>query len=367
MALLLVAAAFGAAVDDLGTIVRPTAKIETDPMPHTNDAADDPAIWVHPTDREKSLILGSDKQGGVHTYGLNGKQRQVVSETCLPNNVDVLYGIKWGDGRMDLAVASCRSEKERGVKIWSINAQTGELKDVTEGGVIPVFAGGHAKGEPYGICGYTSAKSGKGYFFVNNKVGAVEQYEMTADGKGLVNGTLVRSLKVNTLPEGCVADNELGFLYLGEERIGIWKFSAEPDAPVEGKLIHKVGEHGLTADVEGLTIYYAQDKKGYLIVSSQGNNTFKVYDRAGQNTYILTIDPAEAQLDDVNDTDGIDVINVPLGKAFPKGLFIVQDGTNKKAQVLKNQNFKLYAWEDIAGEKLLVDTQRPVRRAVPQR
>ena len=48
----------------------------------------------------------------------------------------------------------------------------------------------------------------------------------------------------------------------------------------------------LVPDVEGLTIYYGEDGNGYLLASSQGNNTFAIYDkpngmaslRAGSNS-----------------------------------------------------------------------------------
>lgn len=40
-----------------------TAQTETAPVPESGDAADDPAIWVHPTDPARSLI-GNDKKGG---------------------------------------------------------------------------------------------------------------------------------------------------------------------------------------------------------------------------------------------------------------------------------------------------------------
>src|SRR5437764_15438499 len=43
-----------------------------------------------------------------------------------------------------------------------------------------------------------------------------------------------------------------------------------------------------------LAIYYATSGRGYLIASSQGNNTYKVYERAGANRYVLTIDPKGA-------------------------------------------------------------------------
>jgi len=113
-----------------------------------------------------------------------------------------------------------------------------------------------------------------------------------------------------------------------------------------------VGENGLAADVEGLTIYYSARGRGYLIASSQGNNSYKVYDRAGENRYALTIDPKAGGIDDVSETDGICVTSCPTSRQFAKGVFVVQDGANAGG----NQNFKLYGWEDIAGTNLLVDT-----------
>jgi 3-phytase len=87
--------------------------------------------------------------------------------------------------------------------------------------------------------------------------------------------------------EGCVADDELGYLYVGEEAVGIWKYQAEPDADLGRTRVDTVGPGGnLFADVEGLTIAYGNDGKGYLIASSQGNNTFAIYRREGANSYV---------------------------------------------------------------------------------
>ena len=101
-----------------------------------------------------------------------------------------------------------------------------------------------------------------------------------------------------------------------------------------------------------MRLYAAAGGKGYLIVSSQGNNTFKVYDRQGDHAFVCTIDPKAGAIDDVNDTDGITVTNMPTSAKYAKGMFIVQDGTGPGG---KNQNFKMYRWEDIAGDKLIVD------------
>jgi 3-phytase len=327
--------------------------VQTDHVPSDGDAADDPAIWVHPDEPEKSLVLGTDKLGALHVYDMDGRERQVVGDGLRPNNVDVLYGFTLGGRQVDLAVAECRSPKALGVKVWRIDPGERKLHDVTAAGdgagVIRVF-GGH---EPYGSCTYRSAVTGKGYFFVGVKEGRVEQYELLDAGGGKVSAKRVRGLKVSSIVEGCVADDELGVVYIGEEQVGIWKFPAEPDGGVQGKLIAKVGEHGLTADVEGLTLYRAAGGKGYLIASSQGSNTFKVYERGGENRFLLTIDPAGGKIDDVSDTDGVAVTNRPTSKQFPRGVLVVQDGETPGGR----QNFKLYAWEDIAaGAGLTIDT-----------
>jgi myo-inositol-hexaphosphate 3-phosphohydrolase len=41
----------------------PHAVIETEAVPSRGDAADDPAIWIHPDNPAQSLVLGTDKKG----------------------------------------------------------------------------------------------------------------------------------------------------------------------------------------------------------------------------------------------------------------------------------------------------------------
>jgi 3-phytase len=146
-------------------------------------------------------------------------------------------------------------------------------------------------------------------------------------------------------------------LYVSEVTVGIWKYGAEPVAGSARTVVARVGEHGLQADVEGLTIYYGSGTKGYLIASSQGASTFKVYDREGSNAHVLTIDPGGDSRLDVGESDGIDVTNVATSSRFPPGLFVCQDGRQRGGR----QNFKYFAWEDIAGDRLLIDTTRPIR------
>ncbi|APW59269.1 3-phytase [Paludisphaera borealis] len=328
-------------------VLAPRIVIETETVPHAGDAADDPAVWVHPDDPAQSLVLGTDKKGGVIAFDLAGKRIQEVSPDLRPNNIDVIYGFPMHGGAVDLAVAGTRAEGKQGVAIWRIDAANRRLAEIAPGPAFTVFGGT----EPYGTCVYRSPKDQAFYIFVNNKKGKVEQYRLDSPSEGAVRATLVRAFGVGSQTEGCVADDDLGAFYLSEESVGIWKFSAEPDGGTEGVLIAKVGEHGLTADVEGLTIYRGARDAGYLIASSQGSGDFKVFERAGANRFVATIDLGLA------DVDGLDVVAVPTSARFSRGLFVCQGGKTTGA----NQNFKYVAWDEIAGDRLLIDASRSVR------
>src|SRR5690606_10081702 len=49
---------------------------QTDPVNTSGDAADDPAIWIHPQQPERSLVLGTNKKAGLHIYDLQGHEQQ---------------------------------------------------------------------------------------------------------------------------------------------------------------------------------------------------------------------------------------------------------------------------------------------------
>jgi len=331
----------------VGVVLAPRIAVETEPVPHGGDAADDPAIWVHPDDPAQSLMLGTDKKGGVNVFDLSGKRIQEISPDLRPNNIDVIYGFPMGGRPVDLAVAGTRAKGKLGVGIWKIDAASRRLVEIAP---TPAFTAFGAT-EPYGTCTYKSPRDGLFSIFANNKQGRVEQYRLDSTSEDAVRATLVRSFGVGSQTEGCVADHDLGAFYLSEETVGIWKFSAEPDGGSEGTLIARVGENGLTADVEGLAIYYGARDAGYLIASSQGSGDFKVYERSGSNRFVATINLGLA------DVDGLDVVSAPTSPRFPRGLFVCQGGKTSGV----NQNFKFIAWDEIAGDRLLIDASRPVR------
>src|SRR5262249_8324640 len=107
--------------------------------------------------------------------------------------------------RVDLALAGCRGRTGEGVKVWAFDPETDSLRDVTAGGMLPVFGGT----EPYGTCLYHSLRTDQCYFFVTNKTGHVEQYRLQDAGDGTITASRVREFSVGTICEGAVTDPEL--------------------------------------------------------------------------------------------------------------------------------------------------------------
>lgn len=315
-------------------MVLPT--VETDPVPDSDDAADDPAIWVHPIDASLSLVLGTNKRGGLAVYDLGGTQMQYLPVGEV-NNVDVRDGFMLGAKKVALVGASHHTSKS--IRFFTIDHATRRVAEAP-GGTVPVGVA-----QPYGFCLYRSTKSGTFFAFVSTPSGTVEQWKI--DGStGTIVGTLVRTLPIASQTEGLCADDDLGLLYASEEDVCVWRFGAEPDASTKGEAMDHVGAKGhLTADAEGIAIWKGAKNQGYLIVSSQGNNTFAVFDRTPPNAYLGTFGVGDAPaIDGASDTDGIDVTSASLGAAFPSGMLVVQDGDNAG----RNQNFKFVPWESVA-------------------
>jgi 3-phytase len=348
-ATLVVGAIFGAGPGRVtGQTPQAEATVETEPVPSSGDAADDAAVWVHPDDAGSSTIIGTDKDSGLAVYDLAGQEIQFLSDGRL-NNVDVRYGFPLGGEVVDIVAAGNRSDDT--IAVYRVDPVSRDLVSATAGS-LPIGIG-----EAYGFCLYHSPVSGNYYAFVNDQGGDVEQWRLQDNGQGLVEAVLVRSFGVGSQTEGMAADDELGWLYVGEEAEGIWRYGAEPDAGTQRTQVDSTGSQGhLTADVEGLAIYYAAGGTGYLLASSQGSSEFTVYRRQGENDYVMTFEVTGAGgIDDVSGTDGIDVCNVALGQVFPLGVFVAQDNSNPG----DNQNFKLVPWDSIAGagaEPLDVDT-----------
>ena len=325
-----------AKVKSVALVQEVVAAVETEPVGTGGDSADDPTLWVNPSDAQQSLVIGTNKKRGLAVYDLSGKEIQFLADGQM-NNVDHRDDFPLDGKKVSIVTASNRSNNS--IAIYKIDADTKRVESVAAGTIKTI--------EAYGACMYRSSKTGKFYYFGTSKQGVVEQYELFDAGQGTVSAKKVRQINVGTQLEGCVADDELGYLYVGEEEIGIWKYQAEPDGNSDRTRVDGVRPNGnLVADVEGLTIAYGADGKGYLIASSQGNNTYVVYRREGSNDYVKSFRiVAGGKIDRVTETDGIYVTTASLGPLFPKGVFIAQDGADDTGK----QNFKLVPWQMIEG------------------
>lgn len=286
---------------------------------------DDMCIWVHPTDPALSVIIASDKVADrLITYDLAGKTLESIP-VDTPGNIDVRYGFPLSGGKVDVIAYNQRNEKRTRVCVYAIDPQTRKLRRVDDDRIVT--------GHNYGGTMYRSPKTGKFYFVT--MAGVAEQYELYDDGAGKVAGRKVREWKT-VYTEGAVGDDEAGMIYYGVESVGVYQVGGEPEDQTPGKLIAPVGENGLVADVEGIAIYHQPGGKGYLLVSSQGNSQFNVYQR-GTGQYVGTF-----KLAGVASTDGVDVANMALGKGFPSGMFVCHADSAEQCPVT------LTPWQDIA-------------------
>lgn len=304
-----------------------TAQAETPPVGTVReDAADDPAIWRNPDDPRASLIVGTDKKGGLYVYDLQGAQKSFLPAPGL-NNVDL---VDLPGGRV-LVIASDRSEIATAhLFLALLDPVTGRLDP---SGRIAVGAG-----EGYGICAVKPAARDHVVVFSAPKSGVIYRTVVSEAG-GAFTGTTTTLAQVPSQPEGCIADPRTNTLYIGEEAAGIWAIDMNTGAK---RLVASVDNRMLVADVEGLAIAPEGADGGYLVASSQGDNAFAVY-RLPTVTPVGRFRIAAGRFGSVEETDGIELDNRSFGADYPGGLFIAQDGINPPAA----QNFKYVSWAAI--------------------
>ena len=182
----------------------------------------------------------------------------------------------------------------------------------------------------YGFCLYHSKINGKFYAFVTpEEKGFIQQFELLPRASGVIDAKVVRRLPISGKTEACVADDDEGKLYVGQEEVAIWKYGAEPRDPSARVSVDTAERGHLEADIEGMSIAYGAKGSGYLIVSSQGDSTIAVYGREDGNPFIKRVKiVGRGTIDAVTGTDGLDVTTQNAGPGFTKGLLVVHDESN---------------------------------------
>ncbi|MGB8380482.1 MAG: phytase [Dermatophilaceae bacterium] len=364
----------------------------------TNDA-DDPSFWVHPTDPSKSLVITAVKEAGIDVFRPDGSLVQTVSipSNSRYNNIDVIYGVSLGGSSRDLAVVSDRDTDK--LHIFAIDGNAADpLTEVTSSSAPLVF--GTTKKinskTTYGLATWRNPDNGNGEVFVTQENttnlaklkltdagGGKVSYQKVATASlpaqfsgadyGLPNNTTWKPCFNAKHPdweahaEGMVVDPATGTLWLDQEVVGLWKMTTDLTSP---QLVHKLtrfgqkyststgkcvidksstsyGESHLPGDLEGISLYRAgTGSDGYLIISNQNASLYTVFSRDGQSYLGSFTIGAGSGIDAVQATDGLDVINVPMGSQYPQGLLVTQDGKDTPEA---GTNFKFTPWQNVAG------------------
>jgi 3-phytase len=318
-------------------IVEP--RVETEPADSYGDAADDPAIWIDKRDPSRSVVIATDKKLGLNVYDLKGKRLQVVPDGRM-NNVDLREGFMLAGKATTIVAATNRTT--RSISLYRFDTARRRLESIAAGTLEAGMS------DPYGLCMYRSAKSGQYYVIANDSVDGKYRQWRVLDRGGKAAIELVREIAVGSQAEGCAADDELGQLYIAEEDVGLWVYSAEPDGGEQRTAIDKTEGGNLHADVEGVSIYYGANGKGYVIASNQGEDNYAVYRREAPHTFVGKFHVVANEtlgIDGSSETDGLDVVSAPLGPDYPAGLLVVQDGRN--LMPAQRQNFKYVSMQDV--------------------
>lgn len=307
------------------------AQVETAPVASLDDAADDPAIWRNPRAPAKSLIVATDKKAGLNVYDLTGRLRS-SSLAGRVNNVD-LREVKLGGKKTILVGASDRTDAGVGkLALFALDPANASL--------TPLARLDAEVGEAYGFCFWKRASDQALFAFVIGKDGAVRQLALDLSGAAPA-ASVVRRMKLQTQSEGCVADDRSEELIIGEENVGVWRFSASPMGATTGALLAPVDGSKLVADVEGVALA-RRGRELYVVVSSQGDNAYAIF-RIRDGAFAGRFRIGAGAIDGTSETDGIELMQGSFGRDFKGGLFIAQDGDNAPDP----QNFKLVSWRDI--------------------
>ncbi|MFD7899150.1 phytase [Streptomyces sp. NPDC059743] len=373
-------------------------------------SADDPAIWRDPANPARSLVLGTAKVGGLRVYDLAAREVQSIPSPAAPgpddmpgrlNNVDVVDGT-------DLAIATDRGRDKLVIYRIDPDRRSGPVTDITAADASPyIFSADqdevNEQATAYGLASWKDRRTGRVYAVVTQELtNQVALLELTKPVHGKIGYRKIRTIGFPTtfkLPnggtwtpceepgeqaylEGLRVDAANGVLYAGQEDVGFWRINA--DLTGRPTLVDKVKDYGvpytqdpetgecvagedpgfggrrLVADVEGITLLEQPGGGGYVVVSSQGDSTFAVYDRdpAKGNAYKagfrVGAGHGPGAVDGADGTDSLDIVNKSFGARYPQGLAVFQDGedspevTGPDGEPREGSNYKYVDLRDLA-------------------
>lgn len=308
--------------------VRPRRESAT--VARFGDAADDPAVFsangVH-------LVLGTDKQGALLLLDADGAEIDRLRTGRL-NNVDLRMETA------DTAIVAATDRTHGALAVFRLHASPPRLEALTGETAL-------ALDDPYGLCLHEDAE-GRLHAFANDTDGRIVHVRLRVDGTRVALEPLA-AWQMASQTEGCVVDDARQLLWLGEEARGVWRFPVAARERSEGRLVIDAATTPLVPDVEGLARLRDEAGRELLLVSSQGDDSYGLFDVTGTEadwlgSFRIDADFA-AGIDGASETDGLELHPSDLGGRYPGGVLVVQDGRNRMPEA--PQNFKLLALDDV--------------------
>ena len=275
--------------------------------------ADDPAIWPNRRKPAESRILGTDKKGNMlYVFDLKGRVVQTLGGLKRPNNVDVLRDFAPG---FDLAMVTERDGDR--LHAYRID-RNGRLTDVS---------GKLDSPKPMGIALY-KGPSGVAYAYVSPKEGPeqnyIARYRLILNA-GKVDATLVRRMgdfHGGKEIEALAVDPKTKRLWYSDEGYGNRSVDLETGTQTAARM-----NPDYKGDHEGIAIW-RRGAKSFVAMTDQlpNRSTYRVCDADRRLLGEFTLG-ADA-------TDGIDACAEPMGRRFPKGIFVAMNSKGRNFLVV---------------------------------
>ncbi len=297
-----------------------------------NANADDTAIWIHPTNKAKSLIFGTDKDAGFCIWDLQGNRVDTEPLTTSLNNGSVVYNFNFGGQNTDVFVANLRGLGKIGV--WKIN------HDWTINNVVTQLAGPTSSGtsissDSYGWACWRNPSTTDLECFDKSKSSAPIKHWKISGAQGVVTSTFMRNLNTDVginVAEGFVVNTASKKIYVNEENPAQTHIYYADASLTPKTRLSVIQGNGLTPDYEGAAIYQCGNGNGYLVSSNQGASNFKVFDLQ-TNTLVRTFTAQGS-----SGTDSLDVTSASV-PGYPNGFLAIHNDPGA--------DYRIYDWSDL--------------------
>ena len=307
-----------------------TVAAAAETAPTAEDGANGVAIWVHPEDGAKSLILGAGGTGGLEVYGLDGALRQRIGD-LEATHVTVRYDFDLGGKKLPLVIAY---EPTRSALIGYTIDEAQKLVRLPGESIV-------ADDELTGLCSFRSPITGRVYAIGMTDGGQMLQWQLF-EAKGELSARLVRTVPLGKGVEYCVVDDATATMYYGDEALGVMSLPVEPETDAMRSIVDLVAPRGgIAEEVKGLALARDSDGKTLLLVSDVSAERLSVYGVDGKLQGRLNIG-AGGQVDGVGESEGLALATAAMGSAYPEGILVIADQDNDG----EYSNFKLVGWRE---------------------